>query len=190
MRYAKDHKQATHERIVKTAAQRFRKDGLESVGVASLMADAGLTHGGFYSHFASKDALVSEATAAALDASVAEMARRAESGGLEALVRQYLSPQHRDHPERGCAVAALGTELARQPRTSRQDFNAELRKLLELIAAHLPAQVPAAARPGRAEAVFALLVGSLQLARLTDDKAASGRILQEAAEQALKLASL
>lgn len=190
MRYAKDHKQATHERIVKTAGQRFRKDGLDAVGVASLMADAGLTHGGFYSHFASRDALVSEATAAAQEESLAELTRRAESGGLEGLVRHYLAPQHRDHPERGCAVAALGSELARQPRASRQEFNAHLGKLLALIAAHLPAQVPAEARPGRASAVFALLLGSLQLARLAEDKAASARILHEAADQVLKLAAM
>src|SRR5471032_858819 len=113
MRYAKGHKEATRKQIARIASGRFRRDGVEAVGVASLMADAGLTHGGFYSHFASKEALVREANADALGKSRAALARAAARDGVEGIIRVYMRPSHRDAPERGCAFAALTSDIAR-----------------------------------------------------------------------------
>src|SRR6187402_2233120 len=134
MRYTPDHKEATHRRIVETAAERFRKEGLEAVGVASLMADAGLTHGGFYSHFPSKEALVGEALIAAMEATFTRLSQAGETGGIQGLIEYYLRPTHRDRPERGCVAAALAGEIARQPSKIRTAFNRGYERVTALIA--------------------------------------------------------
>src|SRR5476649_2238364 len=115
MRYAKGHKEATRKQIARIASGRFRRDGIEAVGVAGLMAGAGLTHGGFYSHFSSKEELVCAANSDALHASRAELAKAGARDGLAGIVRAYMKPAHRDRPERGCAFAALTSEIARRP---------------------------------------------------------------------------
>src|SRR2546423_1356238 len=122
MRYEKGHKDLTRARIVKTASRKFRKNGIEAVGIAGLMADAGLTHGGFYSHFDSKETLVREAVTRALDRSRDELTRIADAdgGGIEKIIRTYLRPIHRDRPEHGCAAAALISELARHSQPTRK----------------------------------------------------------------------
>src|SRR5438270_10081972 len=110
MRYAKGHKSATRQRIVEVASQRFRKEGVAAVGVTGLMSDAGLTRGGFYAHFASKEALFREAVTSALDRMRLELGRvAADGGGLEAILRTYLGSRYRDRPERGCAAALLAS---------------------------------------------------------------------------------
>jgi len=139
MRYEKGHKEITRRRIVETAAARFRKDGIEGVGLADLMAEAGLTHGGFYSHFSSKEDLVRAAMEEASCHSVQNFERRIEEGGLEAWIRAYLRTGHRDHPEKGCAVATLAAELARHPKATRKAFTENLAKVTASIASHLPA---------------------------------------------------
>jgi AcrR family transcriptional regulator len=189
MRYEKGHKDGTRRRIVEVAARRFRRDGVEAVGVAGLMADAGLTHGGFYSHFASKEDLVRAVVAEAFDATNASLARAARAGpdGLEAIVRAYLDPRHRDRPDRGCAAAALVAEIARHPDSTRAVFADKVAALLGLIAAQLPAG-DAAAREARATAIFATMMGSLQLARAATDPARSQRILDGGIAAALALA--
>lgn len=160
MRYEKDHKETTHRRVVETAAARFRKEGLDGVGVASLMKDAGLTHGGFYSHFLSKDRLIEEALISSMEATTANLRQAAESGGIEELIRFYLRPAHRDHPERGCAAAALGGEIARHSKSTRAVFTERTRKLIALIQSRLPNPDAATAR-----AIFATIMGALQLSR-------------------------
>lgn len=189
MRYAPGHKEATRQRITETAARRFRQDGLDGVGVATLMADAGLTHGGFYSHFESKQELIGLATAEAMRQTHAALAETAaDAAGLEALLRRYLSISHRDHPERGCVLASLGAELARQPASVRQTVQAPLQQLLGLIEQALPAGLPPAQRRSRAQAIYALLLGSLQLARLQGDAEQSARCLDDGVAAALTLA--
>ena len=101
MRYGKDHKENTHRRVVEVASARLRKEGLDGVWVATLMGEAGLTHGGFYSHFASKEALVEEVIEAGMDETFARVTEVSKEGGLEGLIRFYLRPSHREHPERG-----------------------------------------------------------------------------------------
>ena len=183
MRYEKGHKDATRKHIVKVASERFRRDGVEAVGVAGLMADAGLTHGGFYSHFASKEELVHAATASALDRSRAELARAAADGGIEGIVRAYLRPAHRDRPDRGCAFAALASEIARRPRATRGAITGEFRAHIDLIAAHLPG-----GNQRVAIEIFSVMMGAIQLARIVEDKALSDQILENGANAALRLA--
>ncbi len=183
MRFEKGHKQATRERIIAIAAARFRRDGVAATGIAPIMEEAGLTHGGFYAHFESKEALVREALDAALAQTRARQ-ERAGAAGLGGRIAHYLSPAHRDAPAQGCAVAALTAEIARHPEPTRALLTARLEEIFARYESQLPASVPQAERPGRAIAVFALLLGALQLARAASDPALSGRILQSGIEAA------
>jgi TetR/AcrR family transcriptional repressor of nem operon len=190
MRYEKGHKEITRRRIIETAAARFRKDGIGGVGVADLMAEAGLTHGGFYSHFASKEDLVRAAVEAASGDSAQRFDQRVKEGGLEAWIRGYLRTGHRDHPERGCIVATLAAELARHPGTTRKGFTQKLEKVTTDIAAHLPADMAPALKRKTAVGVFAILVGALQMARAVDDTAFSDQLLEAGIASALNLAQI
>lgn len=189
MRYDKGHKGETHRHILETAALRLLRDGIDGTGIAPLMADAGLTHGGFYSHFASKDALVREAVTHTLTQRRGKLRRSAERADdpIEGLIRYYLRPIHRDTPERGCAIAALSGEIARQSETTRAAFTEELFGSIGVIADHLPGG-DAEARRSTALAIMALLAGTLQLARVVPDPQQSDAILENGIEAALKLA--
>src|SRR5437868_7121159 len=117
MKVTREQAAASRERILAAASRLFRERGLDGIGVADLMQDAGLTHGGFYGHFSSKEELMAEACANALGKSVQRWAKLAEREGaraLEALLESYLSKEHRDNPGRGCALATLGADVARQ----------------------------------------------------------------------------
>jgi TetR/AcrR family transcriptional repressor of nem operon len=189
MRYEKGHKEATRKRIVAVASKRFREDGVAAVGIAGLMANADLTHGGFYSHFASKEDLVGDAVAEALDDTLGVLRTEAEQrGGLEGIIRAYLRPAHRDHPGEGCAVAALAAELARHPAATREALSQRLPRFVELIAEHLPGS-DAEARRDCAVAIFGAMVGTLQLARLVSDSVESDRVLANGAVAARALAT-
>jgi TetR/AcrR family transcriptional regulator, transcriptional repressor for nem operon len=183
MRYRRDHKENTHRRVVEVAAARFRKEGLDSVGVASLMGDAGLTHGGFYSHFASKEALIEEVVEGGMEESFARIIEASKGGGIEAFIRAYLRPSHREHPERGCPAAALGPEIGRHSKATRSAFTRKLRRMVSHIESLLP-------NPNVeiAQAIFATLVGTLQLARAVSDSALSDQLLKTGQEAALSLA--
>ena len=192
MRYPKEHKSRTRRRIVETAAREFRAKGLDGVGVADLMAGAGLTHGGFYAHFASKDALFEAACRHGIEATVETLdfrGRTAPPGdGLRAIVRAYLSRSHRDDAARGCIMASLAGEIARRPPATRRAVTAQLRRLAAVIAHHLP-EASDAARERRALAVAATLVGAIALARAVDDAALSDAILEAARGFALDAAA-
>ena len=132
MRYSKEHKQETHARIVKKASVRLREKGAHGIGVADLMKEAGLTHGGFYAHFDSREALVIEAFSYAMDRANRALAQgdrgdAAGRSGLTTIIERYLTPIHRDDPGHGCAVPALGAEIARESRDPqglrRQSWN-------------------------------------------------------------------
>lgn len=188
MRYARGHKDKTRERIVALAARRVRKEGIEAVGVAGLMAGLGLTHGGFYSHFSSKAALVDAALDRALERGRAALARAGARGGLAAMVRLYLSPLHRDMPEHGCPFVSLSGELARRPVTERAALGRHLDALIALLAEHLPG--PAETRHRRAACILAQMAGTLSLARLMTDDAASRAVLEDGIAAALALAGM
>src|SRR5580658_7506355 len=188
MRYEKGHKETTRRRIVETAAARFRKDGIEAVGLADLMAEAGLTHGGFYSHFSSKEDLVRAAMEEAASQSQERFNKRIEEGGLEAWIRAYLRTAHRDHPEGGCAVAALASELARHPKETRKGYTERLERVTANVEAHLPASMTPDQRRKSAVGIFATLVGAMQMSRVVDDSGKSEQILEAGIASALALA--
>ena len=138
-------KAASHQRIVTAAAARIRRDGIDGLSVADLMGEAGLTHGGFYRHFGSRDDLVAEAVEAALTHGSKRAEAAARQGGTEALattIDAYLSPLHRDKPETGCAVAALPADIARSIQRARAAYTAQVRRYLDLFAGLTPAGDP------------------------------------------------
>ena len=186
-RYGKEHKEATRQRIVATAGRRFKKDGIDGSGIATLMADAGLTNGAFYAHFESKDDLVATVIADQLR-SQAEAYDLLSPGraGLEEFIRDYLSPRHRDHRDTGCPSAALLDEIARSPRTTKRAYTTGAQAILEQIASRLRPDDPAAAQ-GRAVALFTMAVGTMQLARAVADKKLSDQILEQGLANALAL---
>jgi TetR/AcrR family transcriptional repressor of nem operon len=184
MRYAPEHKTESRRRIIRAAATHFRRDGISSVGVVPLMKAAGLTHGAFYSHFKSKEALVEAVLAEGVAESLEQMAQVAQSGGLAAVIGVYLSPEHRDNPDAGCPVAALGAELARHTLKSRRSFTRHVNEGLRLIEGLL-------AHPDRetAQAIFGMAVGSLILARSVSAPELSNGFLAAGRAAALKLAA-
>src|SRR6187549_1642900 len=122
MRYTPEHNDATRERILEAASRLFRQHGIAAVGLAKIMAEAGLTVGTFYTHFKSKEALLREALLRSLDARHEALEQVFHAADLETVLRAYLSPEHRDSPGSGCPIAALASEVARHPRATRQTF--------------------------------------------------------------------
>jgi TetR/AcrR family transcriptional regulator, transcriptional repressor for nem operon len=188
MRYEKGRKDATREHIIDVASGRFRESGVAGVGLAGIMADAGLTNGAFYLHFDSKEDLVLTVLLNALDRR-AETLRAASDAGvpLAESLRDYLSPRHRDNPARGCPTAALAAEVARHPSKTRDAFTGKVSEIIALIAARIRTG-SATERRRKAAAIYGMMVGTLQLARAVNDKEMSDEILQSAVDAALKLA--
>jgi AcrR family transcriptional regulator len=186
MRYEKGRKDVTRRRIMKVATLRFKEQGLEGAGLKSIMADAGLTNGAFYSHFASKDALVRESVEVAFEGLQEDLVRVARQGGLEAVLRQYLSAEHRDNPGSGCPSAALLPELGRHSEDIRKSYTARFNAFVECIAEYLPATGPEN-KERVARALFGLAVGSLQLARAVSDQHLSTEIMEGAIQAGLQL---
>ena len=188
MRYSKDHKQATRQRILEAAGRRFKKqDGIDGAGVAAVMSDAGLTNGAFYAHFASKEDLVANVLADQLRAQRQSFdAQHPDRPGLEAFIRSYLSPQHRDQSADGCPSAALLDEIARRPAATKQVFTDELMGVIDDIASRLD---PTDAEAARTDALtlFGLMLGTLQLARALTDRDLSDQLLARGVETATKL---
>ena len=179
-RYSAEHKAETHRRIVRRAGVQLREKGLHGVSVADLMQEAGLTHGGFYAHFSSRAALVAEACREVLARTAARLRAAADgvppAEGRRALIEAYLTAAHRDDPGRGCAMAALGTELAREEPAIRQAFTDGMQQILDVVAESTLAGSAAQARQ-EAIATMATLVGTVVLARSTADSALSDEIL-------------
>jgi TetR/AcrR family transcriptional regulator, transcriptional repressor for nem operon len=187
MRYGKDQKEATRQRIVDAAGRRFKQDGIDGAGVAAVMSDAGLTNGAFYGHFTSKEDLVANVLADQLRAQRQSLdSQPSDRAGLEAFIRSYLSPQHRDQCADGCPSAALLDEIARRPAATRQVFTDELMAVIDDIAARLE---PTDAEAARTDALtlFGLMLGTLQLARALTDRNLSDQLLARGMETALKL---
>jgi AcrR family transcriptional regulator len=179
-------REQSHHRIVEAASRAVRRHGYAGVGVAEVMKEAGLTHGGFYAHFDSRDALLVEAiehagaiSSAVLDERIA--ARAVEIGNpLQALIELYLSDEHLAHPEHGCVVGALAGEMPRQEVAVRVASAQRVDRLVRRVAAALPE----GADPGLAAVLAGALVGNLQLARVQGDNA-EGRALLAAARKIL-----
>jgi TetR/AcrR family transcriptional repressor of nem operon len=187
MRYSQDHKQATRRRILDAAGRRFKQDGIDGSGVATLMADAGLTNGAFYAHFASKEDLVANVLADQLRAQRESFDDQAsDRAGLEAFVRSYLSPEHRDQLADGCPSAALLDEIARRPSETRDVFTDEVMGVVDDIASRLHPEDVAGARAD-ALTIFGLMLGTLQLARALTDRDLSDQLLARGVTTALAL---
>ncbi|MFC8661703.1 TetR/AcrR family transcriptional regulator [Streptomyces sp. NPDC057199] len=185
VRYAKEHKQVTRQRIIEKAGHRFKQDGIDGSGISTLMSDAGLTNGAFYAHFASKDDLVAHVVAEELRTQVASYGTlRPGRPGLEDFVREYLSPEHRDHPGLGCPSAALLDEIGRCGDETKQAYTDGARDIVEEIAARLTPENPRSAR-GRAIGLFTMVVGTLQLSRALSDRKFSDEVLEQGIENAL-----
>jgi TetR/AcrR family transcriptional repressor of nem operon len=169
MRYSREHKLETHARIVKKASVRLREKGAHGIGVADLMKEAGLTHGGFYAHFDSREALVIEAFTHAMDRSTERWRKLAEQTPpekrLAMIVNTYLTPLHRDDPGHGCSIPALGAEIARESPKTRRAFAGRLEQMIDTLAAQLPG-VPRKAARKQAMAAIATMMGTLVLARV------------------------
>jgi TetR/AcrR family transcriptional repressor of nem operon len=188
MRYSREHKLETHARIVRKASVRLRERGAHGIGVADLMKDAGLTHGGFYAHFDTREALVIEAFAYAMDRSRERWRKLAEKTSpdkrLATIVDSYLTAVHRDDPGHGCAIPALGAEIARESPKTRKAFSAKLDQMIEMIAAQVPATPHKASRK-RALGTLATMMGTLVLARIAGSGDFSDEILGAGREAVL-----
>jgi TetR/AcrR family transcriptional repressor of nem operon len=171
---------ANRERIVDAAGTLFRKHGFDGIGVADIMKAAGLTHGGFYGHFASKEDLAAEACAHATRDPWASWLDAPPEQRLEGVVQSYLTPRHRDDRTHGCLFAALGSDVVRQPRAVRRAFTERFRSKIDVLR-RLVTGRSAAARRDKALATMAGLVGALILSRAVDDPRLSEDILEAAA---------
>jgi TetR/AcrR family transcriptional repressor of nem operon len=173
---------ANRERIVEVAGKLFRENGFDGIGVADLMKAAGLTHGGFYGHFRSKDDLAAEAcsrTMARASERWAALARVSRGAARAEIVKQYLTESHCDGPGNGCLLAALGSDAGRQGRAIRRAFREGLGSLVDILAKLAPGRSRAAKRK-QALADIAQMVGAMMLARAVDDRALAKEILDAA----------
>jgi TetR/AcrR family transcriptional repressor of nem operon len=181
MRRSKQEKQRTHTRIVEAAARQFRAAGIQGTGIDELMRQAGLTHGGFYTHFRQKEALVVEACAAGFAQTQQRLTHAVQTapatGPIPAIVNGYLCTGHRDHPEEGCVLPTLAAEIARSSPEVRAAFTQIYRRFLEYLDTCLP--VTAQTHPtDEALVLLAGLVGTMLLARAIDDAELSERLLR------------
>ena len=176
-------KEASHERIVSVAARAIRRSGYDGTGVADIMKEAGLTHGAFYAHFTSREAMLAEAASRACSESAAAAADVVASvppqQALSSMLRAYLSPQHLAHVELGCPLAALGSETPRQTPEVRRVTTRHIKEMIDLVAR----QSPDWGQPGAHEQALvtvATMVGTLLLARVVDEPALSDGLCEAA----------
>jgi TetR/AcrR family transcriptional repressor of nem operon len=190
MRYEKGHKETTRQHILDVASKQFRKGGIEAVGLAGVMKEAGLTNGAFYAHFKSKEDLVREMLMTAFDIQLQALSEALNKGfKLEDAIRDYLSPEKRENCEEGCPAASLISEVSRHTKTTRKVFSDKVHRLLDLFSNQIKENDPIK-REQRAIAIYAQLVGSLQLARVETERKKSDLILSSGIEAALQIANL
>ena len=186
MRVSKATAAQNRRRILTAAARLFREQGIDGTGVDAITKAAGLTHGAFYSQFESKEAVVAEAVRLAIDESRQAFERSSKDGkngkALASIVAAYLARSHRDSPGNGCVVAALGADIARQPKRVRAAFTKALKEVLEILTGLVPGGT-ASRRYDDALTLFSGMVGALILARAVSEESLSRRILETAANR-------
>jgi TetR/AcrR family transcriptional repressor of nem operon len=183
MGHSKKDKQTTHQRIVKVAARRFRERGLGGIGVADVMKEAGVTVGGFYKHFGSRDELVVEALATAFkDLDVWEE----HTTDMEQLLEEYLTEAHRDAPGTGCAMGALLGDVIRSSKSARALYTERVKRSLAFSSALLPS-TPGPDKRGRALLILSALLGAINLSRAVSDPNLSREILDGVREELIGL---
>jgi TetR/AcrR family transcriptional repressor of nem operon len=188
MRYSQSHKSETHQRVLKVASRALRKEGPEKLGVAEIMRAAGLTHGGFYAHFKSKDVLLAETLDRVFEDS-AERLRRIVDGlpprhALATYIDSYVSQRHRDDMSGGCPIVALSSDLPRQSKKFQARFNRGVRLLIDTLASWIEA-TGAPNSQALASSVLSAMVGAVGMARAVTDPALSDELL-EAARTSIK----
>ena len=180
MKVTREQAAQNRDRVLEVAARLFRERGFDGIGVADLMKSAGLTHGGFYGQFGSKEALMTEACSRSFESALqtwTTVGERASGNPLAAVMQGYLSHKHRDNPGTGCVIAALGAEVSRQGSGLRRTVTDGTRTMLDLFTSFAPGRTKAAKRE-RAIVAYASMVGAVILARAVDDAALSDEILQ------------
>lgn len=189
MRYPPKHGAETRKKIIEDASRRFRSEGVSGAAVAAIMRDSGLTHGGFYKHFESKDELLVESLHQAfleIGARLTKVGTDSKSGAAwKAIVKFYLSPEHCDHPQYGCPVAALSTELARADKRTRAKVLREIKDYESKIVPFMPGR--SRAEKQRAFlAIYSTMVGAISMARLLPDPEARAQVLNTARDFLLR----
>jgi TetR/AcrR family transcriptional repressor of nem operon len=183
MRYRPEHKAEIHQKIVKDASRRVRAEGLTGAAVSAVMQNAGLTHGGFYKHFENKDELLLESLSEAFREMAERLARAAEEArpgtAWKTVVKVYLSPQHCDHPECGCPLAALAPELARADKAMKVQIVGELTNYKDQMLPFMPGR-RAADKEHNFVVIFSTMIGAISIARMLPDPAARAKILATA----------
>lgn len=189
MRLSREAKAQHHEEITSVASRMLRERGIERTSVVDLMHAAGLTHGGFYRHFKSKDELVASSATKAFEEVVERFERKAEEAGpraaLTAYVLDYLSDTHRDDPTVGCMISACGAEASRQSDVIRGAFTSGICQLIELVSDGL--SCPKEMRTERAIELGGLMLGALVMARASNDVQLSEKVLADAKRRALQI---
>jgi TetR/AcrR family transcriptional regulator, transcriptional repressor for nem operon len=185
MRYSQEHKLETRRRIVYEASRRFRGQGSEGFSIADLMHDLKLTHGGFYRHFNSKEQLFAEALASAVQEAHAKLTTGSDAktpaSQLRVIIERYLSPWHWANPAEGCPLAALASEMPRQPRAVRAAFDQALETYMDGIETLLPGKTRSE-RQRNFLVLFSGMAGTLSLARAVSDEQTRARLLHAAQE--------
>ena len=185
MRYSQEHKLETRRRIVYEASRRFRDQGSEGFSIADLMHDLKLTHGGFYRHFNSKEQLFAEALASAVQEAHAKLTTGSDAktpaSQLRVIIERYLSPWHWANPAEGCPLAALASEMPRQPRAVRAAFDQALETYMDGIETLLPGKTRSE-RQRNFLVLFSGMAGTLSLARAVSDEQTRARLLHAAQE--------
>jgi TetR/AcrR family transcriptional repressor of nem operon len=189
MRYRPEHKAEVHQKIVKDASRRVRAEGLSGAAVAEVMRDTGLTHGGFYKHFESKDELVMESLREAFRDIGDKLVRAAEQSRSEAawkaIVKSYLSLEYCDHAERGCPLPALAPELARVDETMRSQVLAELVNYRDRMLPFMPGR-RTADKERAFFVIFSMMIGAVEIARMMPDRPAQEKVLASTREFLLR----
>jgi TetR/AcrR family transcriptional repressor of nem operon len=189
MRYAPEHKTEIHRKIVKDASRRVRAEGITGAAVAAVMQDAGLTHGGFYKHFKSKDELLAQSLSEAFRGMADALAVAAEKSppgmAWKTIVKMYLSPEHCDHPEWGCPLAALASELARADRKLKFRIREEIKSYKSRMLPFMPGR-RTADRERNFMLIFFTMLGAVAIARILPDRAAQDRALTNARDFLLR----
>src|SRR5579862_3819623 len=180
MRYPPEHKSETRRKILKDASRRVRAEGITGAAVSSVMRDAGLTHGGFYKHFGSKDELLTKSLSEAFREVADHLTQAAEKSqpatAWKAIVKAYLSPEHCDHPDRGCPLASLAPELARAGHEMKAPIRAELIKYKNRMLPFMPGR-RVADKERAFFAIFSTMIGAVAIARILPDQAGRARVL-------------
>src|SRR5581483_2991568 len=189
MRYRPEHKAAIHQKILNDAARRVRAEGLTGAAVSAVMRDAGLTHGGFYKHFGSKDELLMESLSEAFQdmaGCLASAAGESQPGtAWKTVVKTYLSPEHCNHPERGCPLAALAPELARADKGMKVRILGELTKYKDRMLPFMPGRL-VADKERNFVVIFSTMIGAISIARMLPDPAARAVVLASARDFLLR----